>query len=171
MLLAVSLLLSSISVTAHCPLCTAAVGGAAVAAKYYGVDISVIGVLVGGFAISTGLWLGQRLKKEYIKFQLALIVLLSFFLTVLPLINIVGKETLYAPILLFGASGSIFNKVYWVDKFLLGSIVGSIMTLAAFWLHKYIKAVRGKVLVPFQGILLTVLSLAITSVGLYVILS
>src|SRR3989344_6151701 len=71
---------------AHCPLCTAAVGAAAVSAKYYGMDISIIGLMIGAFGISTGLWFGLKLKKQFFKFQLPVIVLLSFLLTVLPLL-------------------------------------------------------------------------------------
>ena len=52
-------------VYAHCPLCTGAVGAAAVTANYYGLDNSIIGIFIGAFAISTGLWFGLKVKKKY----------------------------------------------------------------------------------------------------------
>lgn len=148
-----------ITVSAHCPLCTAAIGVATVSAKYYGMDLSVVGVFVGAFAISTGLWVGKKFKN-YFKFQLPLIVLLSFVLTVVPIMAL-GSDSVYLPILWFGEAGSLFNKVYWVDKLLFGSIIGSITSIFAFGLHDFVKKLHGKVLFPFQGITLTLLLLAL----------
>ena len=153
------------SVSAHCPLCTAAVGAAALSAKYFGVDVSIIGLLIGAFAVSTGLWVALKVKR-YFKFQTALIVLVSFFLTVIPL-RAIGGESLYMPMLWFGASGTMFNKVYWVDKLLLGSVLGGIITLFSYWLHLHIKKVHGKVIVPFQGIILTVGLLVLSSTVMF----
>src|SRR3989338_6082029 len=81
-------------VKAHCPLCTAAVGAAAVSAKYYGMDTSIIGVLIGAFGISTGLWVALKMKKQYFKFQTSAIVVASFLLTVIPILPIM-KDSLY----------------------------------------------------------------------------
>ena len=155
------------SVYAHCPLCTAAVGAAAISAKYYGLDLSIIGLLIGAFGISTGLWIGLKIKKEYFKFQFFVIVLLSFLLTVIPLLAI-SDDAIYLPVLLAGKSGSILNKVYFVDKMLFGSIVGAIVTFFAYYLHTIIKKINGKVLFPFQGIGFTLASLLITGILLYI---
>lgn len=155
-------------VYAHCPLCTAAVGAAAVSAKYYGLDASIIGLLIGAFAISTGLWIGLKIKKEYFKFQLPIIILSSFLLTVLPLLA-VSSDSFYFPILLFGSSGSFLNKVYWIDKMLFGSVIGALITLLAYYIHVYIKKIKGRVLFPFQGIAITIALLLISSLSLYFI--
>ncbi len=154
-------------VYAHCPLCTAAVGAAAVSAKYYGLDSSIIGLLIGAFGISSGLWIGLKVKK-YFKFQLSVIVLASFLLTVLPLLYLI-TDTVYLPLLLFGPAGSVLNKVYWINKMLLGSIIGGIITLLSYLLHLYIKKFNGKVLFPFQGVVLTLVFLSVSSLGLYFI--
>ena len=167
-LLSIILILLSLPVYAHCPLCTAAIGAGAVTAKYYGMDMTIIGLFIGAFAISTGLWVGGRIKKNYIKFQLHLIVLLSFLLTVIPLIS-VDDSSVYFPLLLSGESGSMLNKVYWVNKILLGSIFGGAITMLSFWLHNYIKKVRSRVLFPYQGIAITLLFLIITGITFYFI--
>ena len=159
-------LLSAGSVFAHCPLCTAGIGAAAVSANYLGLDASIIGVFVVAFGISTGLWIGRKIKKSYIRFQLPLIVVASFFLTVIPLMGLIGDK-LYLPVLWFGSYGSLLNRVYFFDKILFGSILGGIATLAAFWLHVAIKKTNGRVLVPFQGVIVTLLVLAASSALLF----
>src|SRR3989338_7507256 len=99
---------------AHCPLCTAAVGAAAVSAKYYGMDMSIIGLMIGAFGISTGLWIGLKVKKQFFMLQLPVIVILSFLLTVIPLLAL-NEDYVYFPLLLFGSAGTLLNKVYWVN--------------------------------------------------------
>ncbi|MBI4020417.1 MAG: hypothetical protein HY367_03730, partial [Candidatus Aenigmarchaeota archaeon] len=115
MALVPALLLLAPSVHAHCPLCTAGVGAAAVTAKYYGLGENVIGLFIGAFAISTGLWVGRKIRKQYVRFQLPLIVLASFLLTVIPLMP-VSTETAYVPLLFAGPAGSLLNRVYWANK-------------------------------------------------------
>lgn len=153
------------SVHAHCPICTVAVGAAAISAKYYGLDTSIIGLLIGAFGISTGLWIGLKAKK-YFRFQLPLIVLASFLLTLVPLLYI-DKSPVYLPLLLLGQPGSLLNRVYWLNKILFGGIIGGLITLAAFYIHTHIKKVNGRVLFPFQGIVITLIFLIISSLGLY----
>jgi len=157
-------------VFAHCPLCTGAVGVAAVSAKYFGLDSSIIGILIGAFGVSTGFWVGRAIKKQFIVYQLHLIVILSFLLTVIPL-RFIGDENVYLPLLLAGEPGSFLNKVYWIDKIIFGGIIGGLVTIFAFWLHNHIKKSYGKVLFPFQGAVLTLALLLITSLTLYFIIS
>jgi len=169
MLLAILSLLAVIPIShAHCPLCTAAVGAAAVSANYYGLDISIIGLLIGAFGVSTGLWVARMVKRQYIGYQTHLIVLLSFLLTVIPLMSI-NNESFYLPLLLFGEIGSAFNKVYFLNRLLIGSIFGGIISLGALWVHFKLKALKGKVLFPFQGIVITLLCLFLAGIGLYFI--
>lgn len=153
------------SVYAHCPLCTAAVGAAAVSAKYYGMDTTIIGLLIGAFGVSTGLWIGLKVKR-YFKFQLPVIILASFLLTIIPLLYI-SSDNIYLPLLLFGKSGSFLNKVYWVNKLLFGGIIGGLATLFAYLTHVYIKKFNGKVLFPFQGVIVTLVFLFASGLSLY----
>lgn len=105
---------------ARCPLCTDAVGAAAVSAKYYGMDTSIIGLLIGAFGASTGLWLGLKIKKQFFKFQLLIIMILSFLLTVVPLLAL-NTDYLYMPMLIGGSFGSIAN-IYFKSAFDLWSM-------------------------------------------------
>ncbi len=159
--------LLSENVYAHCPLCTGAIGIGAVAATTLGVDISVIGIFVGAFAVSTGLWVGRRLKKQYIPFQTAAIAIASFLLTVVPVESIV-QQNIYFPMLYFGAPGSIFNRVWWMPKILFGSIIGGVLTVGGLYLHEFLKKRNnGHVYFQFQGVVLTVALLVLSSVVLF----
>jgi len=164
----VGFLLFSTTAEAHCPLCTAAVGAGAAAAKYYGVDESIIGLFIGAFGISIGLWIARSIKKEYFKYQSVAIILLSFILTVVPLLAL-SKDVIYVPVFLFGSVGTMLNKVYWINKMLLGSIIGGGASIFAFGIHEHIKKKNGRVLFPYQGIAFTAAVLAVAAAALYLI--
>jgi len=85
-----------------------------------------------------------------------------------PLLSI-SSDSIYLPLLIFGSSGSLLNKVYWVDKLLLGSIIGGVTALFAFFIHSYIKKAKGNVLFPFQGVAITLFFLIVSSLILYLI--
>ena len=144
-------------VSAHCPLCAGAVGAAAVGASYLGIDNSIVGLFVGAFSISTGLWFAKKMKRKYFKFQSFSIVLSSFLFTVIPSAKIVNDLDYI----------SLFNNIYFLDKILMGSIIGGLITLLALYLHEKIKQVNGKVLVPYQGVFLTLILLIISSIPMY----
>lgn len=164
------LVLNAAYAHAHCPLCTGAIGMVAVSAGYFGIDIVIIGLFVGAFAISTGLWVGRKIKKQYIKFQLQLIVLSSFLLTVLPLMAIGGENLIFLPVMLFGETGSVFNRIYWMDRMLFGGIIGGVISIAGFGIHNYIKKARGRVLFPYQGVVLTLALLAAAAIAFFFVL-
>lgn len=157
------LILLSKGVYAHCPLCT--IGAAAVAggAAYYGVNQLVIGLFIGGFAISMGMWIARLIKKKYVPFQTILIVLISFFTTILPLLPLM-KEVAPLYISLFGGYGTLLNRTYVINLFFIGSIPGGIMVGIAPWLSKKITSLRKGKRMPFQGIMITLLLLIIAGV-------
>lgn len=168
LLIPVFLLLFSSSVYAHCPLCTGAIALAAASASYYGIDTALIGIFVGAFAVSTGLWVGRKIKKEYIKFQLPLIALSSFLLTVVPLIYIDGGTVIFN-FFVFGEPGTLFNNTYLIDKIIFGSVLGGIALYAGFRIHLYIKNIKDRVLFPFQGIFISLAAIAIAAGAVYAI--
>ena len=144
-------------VMAHCPLCAAATAGGVAATRFLGVDDAVTGTFIGGFVVSTALWFGTWLKKkrngkELMPLQSAVFVLLSLAFTIL---------TLYLARLI-GSTDPAYI-MFGVDKLVLGTLVGTAVTIGAFELHKRIKAANGgKSIMPFQGVLLALLCLSIT---------
>ena len=164
-LLALSLIFSFFSFSgqamAHCPLCTGAIGIAAVTAKYYGVDTSIIGLFVGAFGVSMGLWIGRWLRKkgwQKVRGQIAWVTLASFLGTVIPLLWL-GGDQLYISLLLWGEPGGLLNMVYNFDAMVFGSVVGGLLTLLGLGLHTGVKRRMGRVLFPYQGIAFTLLLL------------
>ncbi len=149
-------------VSAHCPLCTAGAAVAAGGAAWLGVSKIIIGLFIGAFAVSTGWWFSRLIKKQYIPGQRMLIILLAFVTTIVPLLPLLGEiHPLYISIM--GSYGSLLNKTYLLDLFLVGSIVGGAIVSSTPWLSSKITKLRGKTF-PFQGIILTFAILIIMSI-------
>ena len=149
-------------VMAHCPLCAAATAGGVAATRFLGVDDAVTGTFIGGFVVSTALWFDIWLKKkkdgrELMPYQSTIFIIASLGLTLL---------TFYLAKLL-GSPDPAYH-MFGVDKLLVGTLTGTVVTVAAFALHKWIRKVRGgKSLMPFQGIIVTLLCLAATGAVFY----
>lgn len=136
-------------VSAHCPLCTAAVGAGIVITRFYGVDDMIVGLWVGAFIISTALWFNNMLKKKYIPFQGQIVAILIFAATII---------SFYF--------GGLFNasRIFGVDKLLLGIIAGSILVYAGLFISSNVKQInKNKAIFPFQTIAFILALLAITS--------
>ncbi|PIO00641.1 hypothetical protein COT72_00200 [archaeon CG10_big_fil_rev_8_21_14_0_10_43_11] len=168
-----AMLISASAARAHCPLCTGAIGFAVFSASLFGVDASIIGVFVGAFAISTGLWMSRKIQEKYgqkIPAQNPVIVLASFLLTVVPLMAL-NTGMVMLPLLLFGEPGSILNRVYSINSLVFGSVIGATTSLIAFKLHNLVKEVRGSVLFPYQSIAFALGLLTLVSIVLQLIIS
>ncbi len=139
---------------AHCPLCTIGAAAAAGGAAYLGVSQIVIGLFIGAFAVSIGWWVSRLIKKKYIPFQKTLIVLFSFFTTILPLLAFM--ESIYPFYISWaGEYGSLLNRTYILNIFLVGSIIGGIIVCITPWMSSQITKLRHGKMIPFQGVILT----------------
>ncbi|MEK6852537.1 MAG: hypothetical protein AABX59_01530 [Nanoarchaeota archaeon] len=149
-------------VSAHCALCTAATGAAVAVSRYYGINDLIVGTLVGGFLISTAYWFDNTLKrknkgKNYIALQLPAIIILTLILTLFSL-QIGG---------IINGEGSSY--ILGIDKLIAGSMLGSIVTIFAFYFHSYLReGNENKNYLPFQSILLVLIFLGLTNLVLYV---
>lgn len=156
-------------VEAHCPLCTVGAAVAAGGAAYLGVHSAVIGLLIGAFAVSTGWWASRWIKKRYIPGQKVMIILLSFALTVIPILPIIGENyPLY--ISLAGEYGSLLHRTYVVNISLVTSIFGGILVSISPRLSKKISLLRDGRVFPFQGVVLTLSLLVVASIILQVLM-
>ena len=156
-------LINAASASAHCPLCTMGAVVVAGGAAYLGVSSIVIGLFIGAFAASLGLWIARvvKKKKEYIKFQSPILFLVIYLSTILPIMPFMGGiHPLY--ISWFGDYGSLFNRTYLLNIFLIGAILGgSIMSIMPWVSGKITVARKGKMLFPYQGMVLTLIILLI----------
>ncbi|MAF35111.1 hypothetical protein CMO91_04670 [Candidatus Woesearchaeota archaeon] len=139
------------TIKAHCPLCTAGAAVAAGGAAYLGVKPIVIGVFIGAFAVSVGMWFGRWLNKG--KLLTLLITLFSYVTTVLPLRPLL-KDNGPFTVALAGGYGSLLNTTYVMDYFVFGSVVGGLITWCAPWVSARITQFRGRN-IPYQGMVLT----------------
>ncbi len=150
-------------VSAHCPLCTIGAGAAAAGAVWLGVSKVVVALFIGAFAMSMGMWFARVVekRKKFIPFQSPLIIIGVFLLTILPLISIVKT---YGPlsIQLIGNYGSLLNRTYMLDYSLFGSIFGGLVVFSTPSISKKITKLRKNKIIPFQGVILTLLLLIIT---------
>ncbi len=152
------------TVLAHCPLCTAATGAAVAVTRWYGLDDSIVGVFVGGMVVATGLWVNNLLKKfnkgkQYLSFQSGIVLLISFILTII---------TLYFAKLL-GPSNPF--KIFGIDRILFGTLIGIAVSFLSFKFHDFLRILnRNKNYFPYQSILVFILTLAISSSILYLMM-
>ena len=129
------------SALAHCPLCTVATGVAVGISRWYGVDDALIGILIAGFVVSSGLWVNNILKRRkavVVPFQGTALVLLSLILTV------VG----------FKSGGLFIGPPYLgLPRLLTGMVFGTVAGGAGEGLHAYLRSVnQGTNFIPLQGI-------------------
>lgn len=148
---------------AHCPLCSAATGAAVAVTRFYGVDDLIVGTFIGGFIISTAYWSNRYLmkrnkKKQYVQFQLPIIIIVSLLLTLV---------TFYFAGLLKNSNPAFL--VFGIDKIAVGSFIGSMITIFAFWFNDFLRKMNGKSFIPFQGILLSLTFLSLTSLVYYLV--
>ncbi len=146
---------------AHCPLCTAGAGLVAIGAYWLGVNGLTIGVLIGAFALALGLWIARLIKKKYLPRQDSIIGLFSWLTTLLPLQMLLSDYTsIY--INWAGSYGSLLNRTYPVNLFLIGGVIGGALIYLAPPLSRAITERRGKT-TPYQGIIITFALLILTS--------
>lgn len=142
---------------AHCPLCTAGAGVLAIAAVSLGVPALIISTLLGGFALAMGLWIAKLIKKKYIRYQDFLLAGVIYVSTVLPLWPVLKEyKTLYAPFLGFDKYA---DKVP-VDVYTVGVLLGAALLIIAPYVSKQVSTVAKKQIIPFQGLLITLVLLS-----------
>jgi hypothetical protein len=144
---------------AHCPLCTAGAGIGAIIAKELGMKVSAIGVFIGAFAVALGWWLANILRKKInFKFLTAISIIISYLTIVLPL-KLYFYEIGSFYLNLFGNYGTLFNRTYTYDRFLLTSILGGLIIIVSPLLSQQIIKWRQGKIFPYQGLVITFLLL------------
>lgn len=140
-----------------CPVCTVAVAGGIGLSRYLGIDDTITGVWIGGLASSLTMWTIGFLDKKNIKFKgRKILTFLGYFLLII------------VPLFWTNIIGHPYNRLWGVDKFLLGMIFGSIaFFLGALWYLNLKKNNNGKAHFPFQKVAMPVSPLVILSVIFY----
>lgn len=167
-LLGAILLFSPVKVSAHCPLCTGGAGAAAAAAAYFGVKYGALGVFLGGFAIALSLWIARLPKKQYFKKQYFVLFWSVFLSTILPFYFMFKGDYVSRYITLGGEYGSITNRTYLIDLFIIGSILGALLVYFSPTISAWLTKARGGRMIKFQGLTITFVLLILGSILLQV---
>jgi len=141
------------SAQAVCPVCVVAVSACVGLSQYLGIDDTISGVWIGGLLVSMIIWTIDWLKRKNIKFYFRKILVIGLFyvFTIGPLYK---SEMIGHPA----------NKLWIMDKLLLGIILGSIFFLGAVFLNSHLKKKNsGKVFFPFQKVVVPIVTLGILS--------
>lgn len=161
-------ILLSTAVRAHCPLCTAGAGGIAGIASALGVGLAIVGVFIGAFAAATGFWTTKYVKKRYVPNQKYLVAAGIYLTIVVPILPMMTE---YTPLFLSvaGEYGSPLNRTYMLNEYLIGAILGGIVTSVTPRISGTVSELRGSA-VPFQGLATTFLLLGVMAASLHAIL-
>ena len=143
-----SLIIITPSVTAHCPLCTAATIVGVGVTRSIGLDDSIVGIFVGAMIISSALWINKILKKKNIGGNDFLrITSLILATTVLTYISFYFAG-------LFGPANTY--RIFGIEKITFGAISGGFVSLGTFFISNKIKnRNNGRTLFNYQTMVLT----------------
>lgn len=159
------------SVMAHCPLCTAGAAAGIGFARAYGVDDSIVGLLIGALIASSGLWINNLLKKRKINLPLQafFLVIIVFLLFAVPF-YIKGVIINFEMVRSMPEHHSMLGLgIYGIDRLLFGMMLGTILISLTFVFSDYVKEKKGKRLFAYQGLVIMAIALAISSLILWII--
>ncbi|MEM5836411.1 MAG: hypothetical protein QXK48_02025 [Candidatus Aenigmatarchaeota archaeon] len=145
--------------TATCPVCVIAVAGGLEFSRLLGIDDTITGIWIGGLLLSTSLWLANWLEKNFkLKFTKLLITLIVYSTSFLSLywMKAIGHPSC--------------SKLFGIDKLLIGIIAGTIAFQFSLIVNEKIKKMnKGKVLFPFQKVIIPLVFLLVASLIFYLI--
>lgn len=147
---------------AVCPICTVTVAGGLGLSRWLGIDNAISGIWIGGLILSSSLWLIDWLKKKSPKLIInhwPLAIILVMYLLVL------------GPLAWTDLIGHPFNRLWGIDKLIVGTAVGTLAFWAGIWADNKIRKIKGKQLFNYQKIVFPVVFLIIISLALNILVS
>lgn len=134
-----------------------AVGAGLGLSRWLGIDDTVAGLWVGGLTVSLIAWTIDWLNRKNIRFKGRKILTVVFY-----------YGLIVVPLFWMGIIGHPFNKMWGIDKLLLGIIIGSIFFLAAGLWYQFLKKKNGgRAYFPLQKVAMPVGALIILSLVFY----
>lgn len=148
--------------SAICPVCVVAVGAGLGLSEYLGIDDTIAGTWIGGLLLAVSLWTINWLNKKNWQFgqkdlRDIVVFILYYGLTIWPLFaqNLIGNP---------------YNRLYGLDKLVLGIIAGSLIFAAVSAWYIYLKKNNnGHAYFPFQKVAMPVGALTILSLVFYLL--
>lgn len=146
------------SAKAFCPICTVAVAGGVGLSRWLGVDDTITGLWIGALLVAMTIWTLEWFKKKNIRFwgEKTITTVAYYAMVALPLYwsDIVGHP---------------LNRIWGMDKLMVGIVIGSIFFLIGGTVHFRMKDKHGKVFFPFQKVVFAVIPLIVLSGVFYFI--
>jgi hypothetical protein len=144
---------------AVCPVCTVAVAAGVGFSRWLGIDDTITGLWIGGLTVSLITWtFSWFAKKQYHFFGKRTFTILGYFILIV------------VPLFFMDIIGHPLNKLWGIDKLLLGIIFGSLIFWSGerfcCWLKK---RNEGKAHFPFQKVAIPALFLLAASFIFYFI--
>lgn len=144
---------------AHCPLCVAGAGAGLSLSRLLGIDDSITGVWLAAFLGAISFWTETALIKKY-----------NLSLIFRPLIYVgIFAATLWSfyKFNLVVKHGDIFG----IHKLTFGMIVGGILFYLVDVIDDLLIKKYGKVFFPYQRIIVSLGSMLLLSVGIYILIN
>lgn len=140
-----------------CAVCTVAVAASLEAARYLGVDDSVVGVWSGAFLALMGYWLILWFEKKGWRFWLRDYFLMAVSLSMIGFVYY--KELVYSPEPIL---------IFYMDPFLFSVLLGAAVLVMSNRFYQWMKKKNGgHAHFPFEKVAVPVLSLLFLSIYFY----
>jgi len=142
---------------AVCPVCTVAVCAGLGLSRWLGIDDTISGVWIGGVTVSFIFWTKSWLDRKHIRFPgRPILIAVGYYIMVL------------GPLYWLNVIGHPLNVLWGMDKFLLGTIFGSVgFAISALSYEPFKRRHGGKAYFPFQKVIVPVAVLALLSLPFY----
>jgi hypothetical protein len=153
------LLLPLTAAKAVCPICTVAVCAGVGLSRWLGIDDTITGLWIGGLAISMIVWTIDWLNRKNIRFfgRQPLTVVAYYLFIIWPLYH-------------YNMVGHPLNKLWGIDKTILGIIIGSIGFTLGVLIDKLLRGKNeGKGYFPFQKVAMPIGMLVILTLIFYLV--
>ena len=153
------LALGTYPAVAFCPVCAVAIGAGVGLSQYLGVDDTITGLWIGALIMTMIIWTIEWLNKKKIHFKGRIILTTLSYYTI-------SLWPLYQEKII----GHPLNKLWGMDKLLVGIIIGSILLPLAIVYSDWLKKKNeNKVYFPFQRVAIPVGVILLMSIYFYLL--
>lgn len=150
-------LLGSSVAGAVCPICTIAVGAGIGLTSWLGIDDVITGLWIGGLIVSMIMWTIRWLDQKNLYFKGRKI-----------LFTVLYYSSVIIPLHYQGYLGHMLNKLWGIDKLILGIVLGSITFFTFSLAYNFLKKHHGnKAYFPLQKVVMPIAPLVLLSIIFY----
>ncbi|MFA4942544.1 MAG: hypothetical protein WC564_02815 [Patescibacteria group bacterium] len=145
------------SASAFCPVCVVAAGAGLGFSRWLGIDDVITSLWIGGLLVAVSAWTVEWLMKKKVNFKgMSFLTYLAYYAMVI------------IPFYSTGFIGHPFNRLWNIDKILLGIIIGSLaFYFVGVWYQHLKRKNDNRAHFPFQKVVMPLGSLLVLSFIFY----